>query len=546
MANNKELQIVLKAVDNASSEMKKVSKALNGMSTDVEQTSSSFGSMAKAVTVGNLAYGVIAGTVSKLASGLSGLIKESISLTGQLGQSKAVIYKLGENNNWTKKQIDSLVKSIRDENKDMLTSIELTKTAIMTNMSEKQALEIVARGRDVAAASNRNSNDAIKAMMQAVVKLRPELLSEYGIEMNLVKVYKDASSQLGIKTSELTYAQKTHAMYNAIIGEATRMEGSYTEAMGSWYKMSNSVKDGIVSLKLVLGDMLDNAMKPMIEYVYKSIKSFKEWAFTEENEMNPRLKETADIIGQVLLKAFEALKSTIKTVIDISRGFVDIVKSGIDIVTKYKGLLVIFRTSWENIALVFKENLLPELQKLWEALAPLMPFLEIFAKIIGVILLGALIAVVKILEVSLIVLIQTLANIMETANASIEKFKGIWDATTTSISKVIGWIDKLINSIKRLNVVQGAKNAIGNALGFGGARAGGGFVSPSKAYLVGEQGPELFVPNANGNIISNGKLGGRGTVINVNISGNTIMDRKGAERIGDLMIRKLQTSNLLG
>jgi len=546
MANNKELQIVLKAVDNASSEMKKVSKALNGMSNDVKQTSSSFGSMAKAVTVGNLAYGAIVGTVSKLASGLSGLIKESISLTGQLGQSKAVIYKLGENNSWTKKQIDSLVKSIRDENKDMLTSIELTKTAIMTNMSEKQALEIVARGRDVAAASNKNSNDAIKAMMQAVVKLRPELLSEYGIEMNLVKVYKDASSQLGIKTSELTYAQKTHAMYNAIIGEATRMEGSYTEAMGSWYKMSNSVKDGIVSLKLILGDMLDNAIKPMIEYVYKSIKSFRAWAFTEENEINPQLKATADIIGQILLKAFEVLKTTIKTVIDISKSFVDIVKVGIDIVSEYKGLLTIFRTSWENIALVFRENLLPELQKLWEALQPLMPFLEIFAKIIGVILLGALIAVVKILEVSLIVLIQTLANIMEVANAGIEKFKDTWDATTTSISKVVGWIDKLISSIKRLNIVQGAKSAIGNALGFGGARAGGGFVSPSKAYLVGEQGPELFVPNANGNIIPNGRLGGRGTVINVNISGNTIMDRKGAERIGDLMIRKLKTSNLLG
>ena len=546
MASNKELQIILKAVDNASSEIKKVGKALNGVSLDAKQSSSSFGSMAKAVTVGNLAYGAIAGTVSKLARGFSGLIKESISLTGQLGQSKAVIYKLGENNNWTRKQIDGLVKSIRMENKDMLTSIELTKTAIMTNMSEKQALEIVARGRDVAAASNKNSNDAIKAMMQAVVKLRPELLSEYGIEMNLVKVYKDVSSELGIKTSELTYAQKTQAMYNAIIGEATRMEGSYTEAMGSWYKMSNSVKDGIVSLKLILGDMLDNAMKPMIEYVYKSIKSFRAWAFTEENEINPQLKATADIIGQVLLKAFDALKATMKTIIGVSKSFIDIVKAGIDIVTKYKGLLMIFRTSWENIALVFKENLLPELQKLWEALEPLRPFLEVFAKVIGVILLGALIAVVKILEVSLIVLIQTLTKIIEVANTGIEKFKGIWDATTTSISKVVGWIDKLINSIKRLNIVQGAKNAIGNALGFGGARAGGGFVSPSKAYLVGEQGPELFVPGNNGNIIPNNRLGGRGNIINVNISGNTIMDRKGAERIGDLMIRKLKTSNLLG
>lgn len=546
MADNKELQIILRAVDNASSEMKKVSNALNGITGDVKNTSSSFGTMAKAVTVGNLAYGAIVGTVSKLASGLSGVIKDSITLTGQLGQSKAVIYKLGENNNWSKKQIDSLVKSIREENKDMLTSIELTKTAIMTNMSEKQALEIVARGRDVAAASNKNSNDAIKAMMQSVVKLRPELLSEYGIEMNLVKVYKDASEQLGIKTSELTYAQKTQAMYNAIIGEATRMEGSYTEAMGSWYKMSNSVKDGIISLKLILGDMLDNAMKPMIEYVYKSIKSFKSWAFTEENEINPQLKATADIIGQVLLTAFEALKIAIKTVIDISKSFIDIVKAGIDIVDRYKGLLVIFKTSWENIALVFKENLLPELQKLWEALEPLKPFLEVFAQVIGVILLGALIAVVKIIEVSLIVLIQSLTKIVEVANAGIEKFKGVWDATTTTISKVIGWIDKLIERIKKLNVVQGAKNAIGNALGFGGARAGGGFVSPTKAYLVGEQGPELFVPSANGSIISNGRLGGRGNVINVNITGNTIMDRKGAERIGDLMIRKLKTSNLLG
>lgn len=546
MASNKELQIILKAVDNASSEMKKVSQALNGMTNDVKTTSSSFGSMTKAVAVGNLAYSAIVGTIRSVASGISNLIKESVSLSGQLGQSKAVIYKLGENNNWSRKQIDSLVKSIREENKDMLTSIELTKTAIMTNMSEKQALEIVARGRDVAAASNKNSNDAIKAMMQAVVKLRPELLSEYGIEMNLIKVYKDAADQMGMKTSQMTYAQKTQAMYNAIIGEATRMEGSYTEAMGSWYKMSNSVKDGIVSLKLILGDMLDNAMKPMIEYVYKSIKSFRAWAFTEENEVNPQLKATADVIGQILLKSFEALKFTIKTVIDISKSFVDIVKTGIDIVTKYKGLLTIFRTSWDNVALVFKENLLPELQKLWEALQPLMPFLETFAQIIGVILLGALIAVVKIIEVSLIALIQTLTSIIEAANAGIEKFKGIWDTTITTISKVIGWIDKLINSIKRLNIIQGAKSAIGKVLGFGGGKARGGFISQSKAYLVGEEGPELFVPGSSGDIIPNNRLGGRGNVININITGNTIMDRKGAERIGDLMIRKLKTSNLLG
>ncbi|MFH0891342.1 MAG: hypothetical protein V1867_01015 [Candidatus Falkowbacteria bacterium] len=546
MAENKELQIILKAVDNASAEMRKVSQALNGMSEDVKTTSGSFGSMAKAVAIGNLAYNAIIGTIRSVASGISDLIKDSITLTGQLGQSKAVIYQLGENNNWSKTQIDSLVKSIREENKDMLTAIELTKTAIMTNMSETQALEIVARGRDVAAASNRNSNEAIKSMMEAVVKLRPELLSEYGIQMNLVKVYTDAAASLGIKTSELTYAQKSQAMYNAMIAEATRMEGSYTEAMGSWYKISNSVKDGIIGLKLILGDMLDNAMKPAIEYVYQTIKSFQAWAFTDENEINPQLKATADIIGQTLMAAFDGLKKSITFVIDISGKFADMVRAGIEIVERYQGLLVIFRTAWENIASVFRENLLPELQKLWEALQPLMPFLETFAQIIGVILLGALIAVVKIIEVSLIALIQALTWIIEAANIGIEKFKNIWDATTTSISRVVDWIDRLIESIRRLNVVQGAKNAISNMLGFGGGKAGGGFVSPTKAYLVGEAGPELFVPGSAGSIIPNGRLGGGGAVVNINITGNTIMDRKGAERIGDLMIRKLKASNLLG
>lgn len=43
---------------------------------------------------------------------------------------------------------------------------------------------------------------------------------------------------------------------------------------------------------------------------------------------------------------------------------------------------------------------------------------------------------------------------------------------------------------------------------FGGARAGGGDVMSSKAYLVGERGPELFVPKSAGTIVPNGKTGG--------------------------------------
>jgi hypothetical protein len=53
---------------------------------------------------------------------------------------------------------------------------------------------------------------------------------------------------------------------------------------------------------------------------------------------------------------------------------------------------------------------------------------------------------------------------------------------------------------------------------FGGPRAMGGPVSGGTAYLVGEQGPELFMPGSSGRIIPNGQTGG--TVVNqtINIS----------------------------
>jgi hypothetical protein len=50
---------------------------------------------------------------------------------------------------------------------------------------------------------------------------------------------------------------------------------------------------------------------------------------------------------------------------------------------------------------------------------------------------------------------------------------------------------------------------------FGGSsvpgRALGGPVLPNQPYIVGEKGPEVFLPNAAGNIIPNNKLGSSGS-----------------------------------
>jgi len=51
---------------------------------------------------------------------------------------------------------------------------------------------------------------------------------------------------------------------------------------------------------------------------------------------------------------------------------------------------------------------------------------------------------------------------------------------------------------------------------FGGGRASGGPVSGGTPYVVGEKGPELFVPQGSGSIVPNDQMGGGATTINFN------------------------------
>jgi hypothetical protein len=94
------------------------------------------------------------------------------------------------------------------------------------------------------------------------------------------------------------------------------------------------------------------------------------------------------------------------------------------------------------------------------------------------------------------------------------------------ISTVIGLFANLVNVINKAvsairavaSVGSSIGGAIGGALGFGGGRAMGGPVSSGTAYVVGEKGPELFVPGRSGTIVPNG-VGGRGATINLTVNG---------------------------
>ena len=95
-------------------------------------------------------------------------------------------------------------------------------------------------------------------------------------------------------------------------------------------------------------------------------------------------------------------------------------------------------------------------------------------------------------------------------------------------------LSAIFSMIPGLGTTSAGNAAFGGATGFGGilqsmmgsglsGRANGGPVAGNRPYLVGEQGPELFMSGASGTIIPNHAMGGGTSIPDVRISGNDLL-----------------------
>lgn len=109
-------------------------------------------------------------------------------------------------------------------------------------------------------------------------------------------------------------------------------------------------------------------------------------------------------------------------------------------------------------------------------------------------------------------------------NAVANGFKGMITGAQSFGSAMKGIIQSVIDELFRLYVVQQivgfVKGALGGIFGVPDAKALGGSVSANTPYIVGEKGPELFMPSKSGTIIPNQNLpsgGGGGSTFNISV-----------------------------
>jgi len=259
---------------------------------------------------------------------------------------------------------------------------------------------------------------------------------------------------------------------NSIFG-ATKQTEEFGPAMKSVNMFIKKIEENIILSKKQLAE-LQKELKKVEETAKKTGVSFEKIKDAIKNQIKKDLESVNETIGKFILKGVD----------DFSRALAEAVVLGKELKMSFeelaKKLLV------EIVAFSIKLTIQLGIQKLLEG-----TIFDIFKKqreqcedLLGIKIKDATVESVKL-------------ALMKQQTAEMEKQKKI-KGTTMLMS--------------------------GNPLGFLGFMASGGSVGKGQPTIVGERGPELFIPNSSGQITQSAR-GGMGGPVNVNFNINTIDSR---------------------
>jgi len=141
--------------------------------------------------------------------------------------------------------------------------------------------------------------------------------------------------------------------------------------------------------------------------------------------------------------------------------------------------------------------------------------------------------------------LQKLNELYSSITSTVET--GLVDAIEGAINgtRTLGDVARSVfTQIQRSLISFGVNAFLGGLPGIGQFfRANGGPVSAGKSYMVGERGPEMFVPNAGGRVVPNSDMGGStNVVVNVDASGSSVEgDEQRGKELGRLISVAVQS-----
>lgn len=502
MASKSELQIVLKAKDEASKDINKTKLSLEGLGSGLKTTglgAVAFGTAAVA-SAGAMAvsaikdYSRVGDEVEKMSK-RTGLGAEAISGLRVAADMGGTSIDTVEN---AIKKMQLNMDTMAASSPDLVNQLETIGFSFddIRKMSPEKQFETLGNAVAMVEDPLQRTNIAVAAFGKAGTELVP-MFEDGNFAMDS---WIGQAEQLGVKFDDLS-ATKAAALNDSLGAMETAFNGLKLKIGGE--------------LAPIVTDLILNRFLPLVNSVLDALPTMDQLKTSFDN-IKTNFQSTMD--------SFEEKTHLISQIKDA------------------------FASIWK----VLTEELMPALKDLWVAMEPLWPYLEGFAKMIGFVLVVALKIFVEVLRIIIELAVKIITKMVEWSTTVLDVLKPAMEVMTDIFNGIADGIQRVIQKFHDMkeaavNAFNSARDAVGNIPLIGGAlsgRASGGPVSGGTPYIVGERGPELFVPSNNGSIVPNNKMGG-GTGITVNLSVGTVQkeadEQRLAQSIAQTLARTLQS-----
>jgi len=322
--------------------------------------------------------------------------------------------------------------------------------------------------------SQKAANKAIKQFGEDNIKAQPAILE-------MQKAHKQLETALAGEKVELTAAQKAQAAYSIILKDTATAHGDFSRTSDGLANRQRILKAEFDDMQSKVGQKL----LPVITDLEGKLVGLVDW-FTK---LSPGVQTAIGILGGLVLTVFLVTKATqawtaVQGALNVVMSLNPIGLVIIAIAALVAGIVIAYNKSetFRNIV-----------QGAFHAVGEAAGFMKDL--------------VVNSVQFVVDKFLAAVEWIVKAAARAFGWVPGIGDDLRRAAKQVEQFRDNVnlaldgIHTEKNIRITADANVSLATVRG---ARAAGGPVMAGGAYLVGEQGPELFVPSRSGTIVPNG------------------------------------------
>jgi phage-related protein len=276
-----------KAVDTTQSAASKVASAVGGTITSAARLA------ATALTVAGGAA---------VAFGVS-----SFQTAARVGEMNATLKALSKGNNEVYKSMTDSVATIRKQGVEAGVAQNLVAQFSRNNLDLASATKLATVAQDAAVISGQNSSEVLDQLTHGIITQNSQVLRNAGVNVQAGQAIDKYAASMGKSARDLTDAERSQAVLNAVIQAGIPIQGAYAAAMEEPGKVLRSFPRLFDDIKVTVGEGLVNAFGPLILQLYEMTKSFSN-SIKEGGNLRPIL----DAINQVVLKMVAPLGELVK------------------------------------------------------------------------------------------------------------------------------------------------------------------------------------------------------------------------------------------